>query len=168
MTEPPVRIFVMGSNEWRSANEWPLAETDWQEWFFHSQGKANSLNGDGDLSRQNPGAEPPDSYLYNPRNPVPTMGGGLCCNAVFAYGGAYDQQAVEAREDVLVYTSPPLEEALEVTGPVKVILYASSSAADTDFTTKLVDVDPCGYARNLTDGIVPRSLSLLDVEAGTY
>jgi len=153
-TEPPVRLFVMGSNQWRHEREWPLARTDWQEWFLHSGGWANTLNGDGALSRESPAAEPPDAYLYNPRNPVPTMGGGLCCNAVFSQGGAYDQRAVEAREDVLVYTTPPLEQSVEVTGPVKLILWASSSAVDTDWTAKLVDVSPCGYARNLTDGIL--------------
>jgi uncharacterized protein len=152
--EPPVRLFVMGTNKWRDEHEWPLARTDWQEWFLHSGGRANSLNGDGALSRESPASEPPDSYLYNPRNPVPTMGGGLCCNPVVSQGGAYDQRSVEAREDVLVYTTPPLEQPLEVTGPVKLILRASSSAPDTDWTAKLVDVSPCGYARNLTDGIL--------------
>ncbi|MHB8648065.1 MAG: CocE/NonD family hydrolase [Thermomicrobiales bacterium] len=153
-TEPPVRLFVMGSNRWRDEHEWPLARTDWQEWFLHSGGKANSVNGDGTLSRESPASEPPDAYVYNPRNPVPTMGGGLCCNAVVSQGGAYDQRSVEAREDVLVYTTPPLEQPVEVTGPVKLILCASSSASDTDWTAKLVDVSPCGYARNLTDGIL--------------
>jgi hypothetical protein len=152
--ESPVRLFVMGSNQWRDEREWPLARTDWQEWFLHSGGRANSLNGDGTLSRESPASEPPDSYVYNPRNPVPTLGGGLCCNAVFTMGGAYDQRATEAREDVLVYTTPPLDQAVEVTGPVKLILRASSSAPDTDWTAKLVDVEPCGYARNLTDGIL--------------
>ena len=108
--EPPVRLFVMGANHWRDEQEWPLARTDWQEWFLHSGGRANTLNGDGALSRESPASEPPDSYVYNPRNPVPTLGGGLCCNAVFSQGGAYDQRAVEAREDVLVYTTPPLEQ----------------------------------------------------------
>ncbi len=112
------------------------------------------LHGDGALSRESPASEPPDTYVYNPRNPVPTMGGGLCCSAVFSQGGAYDQRAVEAREDVLVYTTPPLDQPVEVTGPVKLILCASSSAPDTDWTAKLVDVAPCGYARNLTDGIL--------------
>jgi len=152
--DPPVRLFVMGSNQWRHEHEWPLARTDWQEWFLHSGGRANSLNGDGVLSRESPASEPPDTYVYNPRNPVPTMGGGLCCNAVFSQGGAYDQRAVEAREDVLVYTTPPLDQPVEATGPVRLILHASSSALDTDWTAKLVDVSPCGYARNLTDGIL--------------
>ena len=152
--EAPVRLFVMGSNEWRDEREWPLARTDWQEWFLRSDSRANTLNGDGALSRESPPAEPPDTYVYNPRNPVPTMGGGLCCNQVFALGGAYDQRAVEAREDVLVYTTPPLEQPVEVTGPIKLILHASTSATDTDWTAKLVDVSPCGHARNLTDGIL--------------
>ncbi|MDQ2787653.1 MAG: CocE/NonD family hydrolase [Chloroflexota bacterium] len=153
-SEPPVRLFVMGSNQWRDEQEWPLARTDWQAWFLHSGGRANSLHGDGALSREPPATEPPDSYVYNPRNPVPTMGGGLCCNAVFSQGGAYDQRPVEAREDVLVYTTPPLDQPVEVTGPVKLILHARSSAPDTDWTAKLVDVSPCGDARNLTDGIL--------------
>ncbi|HUG14669.1 MAG TPA: CocE/NonD family hydrolase [Thermomicrobiales bacterium] len=152
--EPPVRVFVMGANRWRTDETWPLPNTDWQDWFLHSDGRANTLNGDGALTRDSPPSEPPDSYVYNPRNPTPTQGGGLCCNAVFSLGGARDQRSVEAREDVLVYTSQPLTQPCEVTGPVKVILYASSSAPDTDFTAKLVDVHPCGYARNLTDGII--------------
>ena len=82
------------------------------------------------------------------------MGGGLCCNHVFSYGGAFDQRSVEAREDVLVYTSPELDAPVEVTGPIKVVLYAASTATDTDFTAKLVDVAPCGFARNLADGII--------------
>lgn len=153
-TEPPVRFFVMGANRWRTSAQWPLPDTEWQDWFLHSGGKANSLAGDGSLSRESPASEPPDTFVYNPRNPVPTAGGGLCCNNVFSLGGPQDQRQVEAREDVLVYTSQPLSKPREVTGPIKVILYASTSALDTDFTAKLVDVFPCGYARNLTDGII--------------
>lgn len=152
--DPPIRLFVMGTNEWRSEHEWPLARTDWQDWYLHSGGRANTLNGDGVLNREAPSNEPQDSYVYNPLNPTPTLGGGLCCNAVFSEGGAWDQRPVEGREDVLVYTTSPLDEPLEVTGPVKVVLHASTSATDTDFTAKLVDVAPCGYARNLTDGII--------------
>jgi putative CocE/NonD family hydrolase len=121
---------------------------------LHSDGRANSLDGDGVLSRESPGSEPPDSYVYNPRNPVPTHGGQICCNNVFSLGGAYDQREVEAREDVLVYSTPPLDAPVEVVGPVKMILHAASSAPDTDWTAKLADVAPCGYARNLTDGIL--------------
>ncbi len=153
-SDKPVKVFVMGAKRWREADAWPLPNTDWQNWFFHSEGSANSLNGNGSLSRDSANSEPPDSYVYNPLNPVPTRGGGLCCNAVFSQGGSYDQRDVEARSDVLVYTSAPLEREQEVTGPLKVVLYASSSATDTDFTAKLVDVHPCGMARNLNDGIL--------------
>lgn len=153
-SDAPVKVFVMGAKRWREAHDWPLPHTDWQNWYLHSAGSANSLNGNGTLSRESPNNEPPDSYVYNPLNPVPTMGGGLCCNAVFSQGGAYDQRSVEAREDVLVYTSPPLDQELEVTGPITVVLFASTTATDTDFTAKLVDVHPCGLARNLNDGIL--------------
>lgn len=152
--EPPVRVFVMGANRWRTAAAWPLPGTDFQEWYLHSDGRANSLSGDGLLTRDSPDSEPSDSYVYNPRNPVPTVGGGLCCNAVVSLGGAFDQRAVEARDDVLVYSSAVLEQDTEVTGPLKVVLYAASSATDTDFTAKLVDVHPCGFAQNLNDGII--------------
>lgn len=152
--QPPARVFVMGAGRWRNLDAWPVPQAEQQEWFFHSAGSANSLRGNGTLNREPPSSEPPDSYVYNPLNPVPTCGGGLCCNNVFSLGGAYDQRGVEEREDVLVYTSEPLEAPLEVTGPITVTLYASSSALDTDFTAKLVDVAPCGYARNLTDGIL--------------
>lgn len=152
--EPPVRLFVMGSNTWRDEREWPLARTQWQAWYLHSGGRANTRNGDGTLSRETPADEPPDAFVYNPRDPVPTRGGGLCCNAVFTMGGAYDQREIESRADVLVYTTPPLDAPVEVTGPVKLILHAATSAPDTDWTAKLVDVSPCGHARNLTDGIL--------------
>jgi hypothetical protein len=150
----PVKIYVMGLKEWREEKEWPLPGTEWRRYYLHSRGRANSAYGDGALSTETPGAEPPDSYLYNPLNPVQTMGGGLCCYANSVPGGAFDQAAVEHRGDVLVYSTPPLSEDLEVTGPIKLTLYASSSAPDTDFTAKLVDVEPCGFARNLTDGII--------------
>lgn len=152
--EQSARLFLMGENRWKTARTLPHEHTEWQEWFLHSGGRANTLHGDGLLSRQAPGSEPPDAFTYNPRNPVPTRGGGLCCNNVYSLGGAWDQRPVEEREDVLVYTSPPLEKAREVTGRVKLVLHAASTAPDTDFTAKLVDVAPCGYARNLTDGII--------------
>jgi putative CocE/NonD family hydrolase len=153
--EPPVRIFVMGENRWRLENEWPLARTAFTDFYFHSDGSANTLNGDGVLSREEPSAgSRPDHYIYDPLNPVPNMGGGLCCNEAKSNGGQYDQRSVEARPDVLCYTSAPLEQPVEVTGPVTVTLYASSSAVDTDFTAKLVDVCPCGCVVNLTDGII--------------
>ncbi len=150
----PVRIFVMGENAWRYEDEWPLERAEETSFYLHSGGRSNSLHGDGILSRETPGDQNPDVFVYNPFNPVPTVGGGLCCDPAFMASGAFDQRWVEAREDVLVYSTPPLAEDVEVTGPVSVTLYASTSAADTDFTGKLVDVDPSGYARNLTDGII--------------
>src|SRR4029077_14577681 len=134
--------------------DWPLPGTDFQRFFLHSRGHANSSLDDGALSTEHPGDEPGDVYLYNPLDPAPTIGGGLCCYPGALQGGAWDQRGAEARSDVLIYFTEPLKEDLEVTGPVKLVLYAASSALDTDFTAKLVDVSPCGFARNLTDGII--------------
>jgi hypothetical protein len=152
--DPPVRLFVMGENRWRTEEEWPLRRATPTPYYLRGGGRANSLRGDGWLSPVPPGDEPPDHYVYNPRDPVPTRGGGLCCSLVWTPGGVYDQRPVEERADVLVYTTPPLERAVEVTGPITVTLYAASSAVDTDWTAKLVDVHPNGYAQNLTDGIL--------------
>ena len=154
MTEPPVKIFVMGDDVWRDEAEWPLARARPVDYYLHSGGKANSLRGDGVLSPEPPDDESPDVFLYNPFAPVPTTGGPLCCNAYFMNGGAFDQREVETREDVLVYSTPVLEQDLEVTGPITVTLSAASSASDTDFTAKLMDVCEKGCARNLTDGII--------------
>jgi len=153
--EDPVTIFVMGTNRWRKEREWPLARTLYTDYFMQSGGCANTLNGDGRISPEtpSPAGTTPDAYVYNPLDPVPTVGGGLCCNLVWSQAGSFDQRSVETRPDVLCYTSDALTEPLEITGPVKVVIYASSSAVDTDFTAKLVDVCPCGCARNLTDGI---------------
>lgn len=172
--EKPVCIFVMGENAWRFEDDWPLARTQTTRYYLHSRGKANTLNGDGWLSPEPPGSEPPDVYVYNPLDPVPTRGGSLCCDPAFMAAGAYDHRPVEARPDVLVYSTPPLEQDMEVTGPVTVTLYASSSARDTDFTAKLLDVEPSGYARNLTDGIIraryrrPRSPASLITPGEVY
>ena len=154
MEGAPVRIFVMGENVWRDEQDWPLARAQSTSYYLHSDGKANSLNGDGTLSTQPPGDQPPDVFLYNPANPVPTRGGQLCCNPYFVPGGAAEQKDIEARDDVLVYSTPPLERDVEVTGPVTVTLWAATSARDTDFTAKLVDVCEHGCATNLTDGII--------------
>ena len=154
LEEPPVRIFVMGENVWRNEDEWPLARTQYTPYYLHSAGNANSLRGDGSLSPAAPRSEPTDVFVSDPRHPVPTKGGGLCCWPAAVPGGAFDQRSVEEREDVLVYTTPILEQGVEVTGPVTVTLYAATSATDTDFTAKLVDVHPEGYAQNLTDGIM--------------
>ncbi|MGE5224897.1 MAG: CocE/NonD family hydrolase [Omnitrophica WOR_2 bacterium] len=154
MREPPLQIFVMGINQWRTENEWPLARTQYTPYYLHSSGSANTLNGDGKLNTETPSQEPVGSYVYDPRNPVPTRGGGLLGWSSLLRPGAYDQREIEARQDVLVYTSSPLEADLEVTGPVEVHLWAASTAPDTDFTAKLVDVDSSGFARNITDGII--------------
>ncbi|CAI7999494.1 Cocaine esterase [Geodia barretti] len=107
-SDAPVRIFVMGANEWRSEQEWPLARTQYTDYYLHSEGKANTASGDGGLSVDAPEDEAADVFLYDPRNPAPTRGGALCCGASFVPGGAYDQQDIEARNDVLCYTTPPL------------------------------------------------------------
>jgi putative CocE/NonD family hydrolase len=152
--DAPIRLYVMGINQWREEKEWPIAGTEFCRYYLHSRGRANSAYGDGALTTEAPGAEPRDSFLYNPFSPVPTVGGALCCYPNALASGAFDQSMVEHRSDVLVYSTEPLPEDLEVTGPVTVALYASSSAPDTDFTAKLVDVGPCGFARNLADGII--------------
>jgi putative CocE/NonD family hydrolase len=148
--EPPVRIFVMGENVWRDEQEWPLARTQYTKYYFHSKGKANTLSGDGELTAEAPEDEPPDSYVYDPDDPVPTMGG----NNLLPPAGPNDQQPVEGRKDVLVYTGPELTDDVEITGPISVELYAATTARDTDFTAKLVDVHPDGIAINLCDGII--------------
>ena len=152
--EAPVRIFVMGNNVWRSEQEWPLTRTEYTDYYLHSGGKANTSSGDGSLTPNSPDDEAPDVFVYDPRDPVPTHGGALCCGPTFVPGGAYDQQKIEDRNDVLCYTTPPLTSDVEVTGPLSVTLFASTTGADTDFTAKLVDVDPCGSARGIVDGII--------------
>jgi len=153
-TGKPVRIFVMGRNEWRDEDAWPLARASQKRFYLHSVGRANSALGDGWLSTAAARSEAADAFLYDPANPVPTVGGPLCCDSDHLAPGPRDQREVEGRSDVLVYSTPPLEEDLEVTGPVELDLYAKSSAVDTDFTAKLVDVAPNGLAQNLTEGIL--------------
>jgi uncharacterized protein len=150
MDEPPIKIFVMGENRWRDEREWPLARTRYTPYYLHSRGRANTASGDGVLSPRPPGDEPPDHFVYDPGDPVPTRGG----NTLILAMGVQDQRPVQARADVLVYTSDVVTDSLEVTGPVAVMLYAATSAPDTDFTAKLVDVRPDGYAQNIADGIV--------------
>ena len=150
----PVRIFVMGANQWRNEDDWPLPRARQERYFLHSAGKANSMSGDGTLSAAAPRAESPDHYVYDPANPAPTAGGPLCCDFSHLGPGPRDQRSVEARTDVLVYSTPVLSQDLEVTGPITAELFASSSAVDTDFTAKLVDVWPDGFAQNLTEGII--------------
>jgi putative CocE/NonD family hydrolase len=153
-SEKPVKIFVMGTNQWHEEENWPLARARQTRYFLHSTGKANSLSGNGVLTTAAPQAEPADQFVYDPLEPVPTIGGPLCCDSAHLAPGPRDQRPAEAREDVLVFTTPAFEQDFEVTGPVSLELYASSSAVDTDFTAKLVDVWPKGFAQNLTDGIL--------------
>ncbi len=151
---PRVRYFAMGANEWRSADDWPPPGSATRTLHLASGGRANSLFGDGRLAAEPPpaGAEP-DRFVYDPTVPVQSRGGGICCIGDTIEGGAFDQREIEARADVLVYTSEPLTEELEVSGPVRVTLFVSSDAKDTDFTAKLVDVDPDGRAFNLDETI---------------
>jgi len=153
-TGKPVRIFVMGIDQWREEDDWPLARAKSTKYFLHSKGAANSARGDGALSTAAPAAESSDKFIYDPAKPVPTVGGPLCCDVDHLAPGPRDQREVEQRDDVLDYSTPPLEHDLEVTGPVRLEFFASSSAVDTDFTAKLVDVSPDGAAINLTEGIV--------------
>ena len=152
--EPPLRLFIMGVNQWRDEHEWPLARTQWQQWHLHSGGHANTVLGDGELAIDPPQNETADRFTYDPEFPVQTMGGNNCCSPHIVPWGPYDQRPVEMRNDVLCYTSAPLEADLEVTGPIKLVLYAATDAPDTDWTGKLVDVAPDGYAKNLCDGIL--------------
>jgi putative CocE/NonD family hydrolase len=152
--EAPAHIFVMGANRWRDEQEWPLARTRYTPLYLTSKGHANSLKGDGALAWRVERKDKPDHFTYDPRDPVPTMGGAVCCDPKVFPWGPMDQRLIEKRKDVLVYTSEPLKQDLEVTGPIRVELYASTSARDTDFTAKLIDVFPSGEARNLTDGLL--------------
>ncbi|MCA9877737.1 MAG: CocE/NonD family hydrolase, partial [Thermomicrobiales bacterium] len=153
-SEAPIRLFVMGEDVWRDEQEWPLARAVNTVYYLSSGGSANTSAGDGELTTEEPGSERPDIFLYDPNHPVPTIGGQLCCYPSKLPPGAFDQAPVEARSDVLVYATPPLASDVEVTGPISLTLWASTSAPDTDFTGKLVDIYPDGYVRNLTDGII--------------
>lgn len=145
---PQVKIFVMGRNQWRYEKTWPLERAQYRSLYVHSKGNANSLKGDGFLSWDEPNeSEHEDTYLFNPMNPVLTRGG----NNLMLPKGAFDQRPNEVRDDILIYTSAPLKQGLEVTGPVETVLYAASSAEDTDFFVRLVDVFPSGKALNVLD-----------------
>ena len=152
---PKLQIYVMGKNKWRAENEWPLTRMQTTPYYFHSDGHANSRFGTGLLNVNEPSNEPPDRYIYDPDGPVPSVGGPLCCTGTpDAPPGSYDQSEVETRNDVLVYSTSALEDGIEVTGPVEVVLHVSSSARDTDFTAKLVDVYPDGTAFMVLEGIL--------------
>ena len=143
---PAYKIFVMGENRWRAEHEWPLKRTQYTKFYLHSLGNANSRSGDGMLARKIPEAESTDQFVYDPTNPVPTLGGN---NLMGAPAGPFDQSEIETRPDVLVYTTAPLQHELEVTGQVRMVLYAASTASDTDFTAKLLDVHPDAKAYSI-------------------
>ncbi len=148
---PRVQYFAMGANQWRSAEQWPPASAEPLTLYLDSGTGANSLFGDGRLIREAPAEGGADRYVYDPTVPVTSLGGGVCCSGGTVEGGSFDQRPIEARADVLVYTSEPLDQELEVTGPVRVTLYVSSDARDTDFMVKLIDVGPNGRAYNLDE-----------------
>jgi putative CocE/NonD family hydrolase len=153
--EKPVKIFVMGKNEWRDEDDWPLSRAKSTRYFLHATGGgATGLAGNGTLSTAAPGEEKPDQYVYDPSDATPTIGGPLCCGSLPTGIGPQDQRPAETRADVLVFTTPAFAQDTEVTGPVALDLYVSSSAVDTDFTGMLVDVWPNGFAQNLTSGIL--------------
>jgi putative CocE/NonD family hydrolase len=150
---PRVRYFTMGLNKWQTSETWPPEGAREKKFFLTSSGKANSLYGDGTLDMSAPQQDQPDRFSYDPMNPVPSYGGNVCCTGNAVTGGAFDQRKMEARGDILVYTSAPLSEGTEVSGPIGATLYVSSDAKDTDITVKLIDVYPDGQAYNLDETI---------------
>jgi hypothetical protein len=155
LSQAPVKVFMMGSDQWRDLSEWPPAAAKPKTLYLDSEGEANTLEGNGTLHYHAPThSQSADQFVFDPYNPVPTHGGAVCCNPKVFPWGPMDQRSIERRRDVLVYTTKPLKRDLEVMGPVQVVLWLASSARDTDITAKLVDVFPDGTARNLTDGIL--------------
>jgi hypothetical protein len=150
---PKVRYFTMGMNKWQTSDTWPPQGAQPMTFYLSSGGKANSLNGDGVLTTSAASADNPDSFIYDPMNPVPSYGGGVCCIGNAVTGGAFDQRKMEARGDILVYTSDALKEGTEVSGPIDATLYVSSDVKDTDVTVKVIDVYPDGTAYNLDETI---------------
>jgi putative CocE/NonD family hydrolase len=147
----PVRLFVMGIDQWRDEQDWPLPDTRYTDYFLHGSGPANSARGAGRMSTDMPVCDFVDSYLYDPRRPVPSLGGTVLKFA--GHEGPVDQRPIHGRDDILCFITDVLRESIEVTGPVSATIFVSSSAFDTDFTAKLVDVHPDGTAIILCDGI---------------
>ncbi len=152
-TLPKVRYYTMGMNKWQTADSWPPAGAETLNYFLASGGNANTAKGDGVLTTKPPKVDRPDAFSYDPMNPVPSYGGNVCCTGNAVVGGALDQQKMEERDDILVYTTEPLKEGMEVSGPVELTLYVSTDVKDTDFTVKLIDVYPDGRAYNLDETI---------------
>ena len=152
-TLPKVRYYTMGMNKWQTTDSWPPAGAETLNYFLASGGNANTAKGDGVLTTKPPKVDKPDAFSYDPMNPVPSYGGNVCCTGNAVVGGALDQQKMEERDDILVYTTEPLKEGMEVSGPVELTLYVSTDVKDTDFTVKLIDVYPDGRAYNLDETI---------------
>lgn len=150
---PKVRYYTMGINKWQTSDTWPPAGAQPMSLYLSSGGKANTLDGDGVLSDAPPATDNPDRFEYDPMNPAPSYGGNVCCTGNAVAGGAFDQRKIETRPDILVYSTEPLKQGIEVSGPIEVTLYVSSDAKDTDFTVKLIDVYPDGRAYNLDETI---------------
>ncbi|HEY1338697.1 MAG TPA: CocE/NonD family hydrolase [Bryobacteraceae bacterium] len=150
---PRVKYFTMGINKWQSSDTWPPQGAQPMTLYLTSGGKANTLIGDGALAAAPPAEDAADAFTYDPMNPVPSYGGNVCCTGNAVTGGAFDQRKQEMRQDILVYSSEPLKESMEVSGPIDVTLFVSSDAKDTDFTVKLIDVYPDGTAYNLDETI---------------
>ncbi|MBI2222218.1 MAG: CocE/NonD family hydrolase [Acidobacteria bacterium] len=150
---PKVTYYTMGINKWQTSDTWPPAGARPMTWYLSSAGRANSLAGDGVLATSPPDTDIPDAFTYDPMNPVPSYGGNVCCTGNAIQGGSFDQRKMEARADVLVYTTEPLKKGIEVSGPIEVALHVSSDARDTDFTVKVLDVYPDGRAYNLDESI---------------
>ncbi|MCR9015730.1 CocE/NonD family hydrolase [Aquiflexum gelatinilyticum] len=148
-----VTYFTMGSNKWQTSDTWPPKEAQMTTYYLNSAGKANTRNGDGILTNKKPGKDNPDTFQYDPMNPVTSYGGNVCCTGNAVQGGAFDQQEMELREDILVYTSEPLAEGIEVSGFIESKLFLSTDVKDTDLTIKIIDVYPDGKAYNLDETI---------------
>jgi putative CocE/NonD family hydrolase len=151
--EPKVRFYMMGANQWKTSDSWPPKNVDLVPYYLDSDGGANSALGNGRLTTTKPAKAASDAFSYDPLHPVPSLGGQICCFAILP-GGSFDQAGLEMRNDVLVYTTPPLKEKVEVSGNIEVELYLSSNVKDTDLALKLVDVGPDGKAFNLDEGIL--------------
>src|SRR5690606_22235049 len=150
---PRVQYYTMCSNKWQSSDTWPPQNAKMTTFYLSSNGNANTV-GNGKLSTKRPGTkEQPDGFIYDPMAPVPSLGGNVCCTGNAVQGGAFDQQEQEKREDILVYTTEPFKEGVEISGFIETTLYVSSDARDTDFTVKLIDVAPDGTAYNLDETI---------------
>lgn len=157
--EPPIHYFLMGQNIWKFSNSWPLVNTKYTSFYLHSFYGANTIDGDGNLSLTFPEDEPTDNYTYDPDNPVPSLGGQIMASKAFyemmnTTSGPLDRRPIYSRKDILIYTSEELLSDIEVTGPIKLILYASSSCYDTDFTGTLIDVHPDGKSIIICEGLI--------------